>query len=268
VYMSVPFVFGIYEFQLNRLDKELADLVEEYAPTFMGTLGKYAPAMARVVPVNATIQGKHEVHRYEDIRQMIEKSKAFQLTECICRKERAIQGHPCNHSTEVCMGLSAHEGAFDRYAQGKLISKEEALQVIAKSEEEGLVHTTFNVQKGHIYVCNCCPCCCGILLGVKRFNLPYLMASSNFVAFIDENECSACGVCAQERCPMEAISEHQSTYRVQPERCIGCGVCTTTCPNGAISLIRKPDELQDQPPANLMDWYMKRADSRGVKISV
>ncbi|RPJ52420.1 MAG: 4Fe-4S ferredoxin, partial [Acidobacteria bacterium] len=34
-YALMPFVVGIYEFQLNRLDKELADLVEEYMPSLM-----------------------------------------------------------------------------------------------------------------------------------------------------------------------------------------------------------------------------------------
>ncbi len=87
VYMMAPFVIGIYEFQLNRLDKELADLVEEYSPALMPALGGVGPALGRVVPVNAQIEGKHEVQRYEDVRALMEKAKSFQVTECICRKE-------------------------------------------------------------------------------------------------------------------------------------------------------------------------------------
>ncbi|MEI6135342.1 MAG: hypothetical protein WCP72_10235, partial [Desulfomonile sp.] len=63
VYMLVPFIVGIFEFQLNRLDKELADLVDEYAPSLMTTVGQFPPAVMRVVPINAQIEAQHEVHR-------------------------------------------------------------------------------------------------------------------------------------------------------------------------------------------------------------
>jgi Na+-translocating ferredoxin:NAD+ oxidoreductase subunit B len=67
---------------------------------------------------------------------------------------------------------------------------------------------------------------------------------------------------------MNAISETDGAYQVQPERCIGCGVCTNTCPTDSITLIRKPESDQDQPPDNLFDWYFKRANSRGIQISI
>jgi Na+-translocating ferredoxin:NAD+ oxidoreductase subunit B len=266
VYMMVPFIFGIYEFQLNRLDKELADLVAEYAPRLMGVLGGFEPALSRVVPVNAQIQGKHEVQRYEDVRAVLEKAKSFQLMECICRKERALHGRPCKHPTEVCLGLSNHEDAFSRYPMGKVISREDALRVVALAEEHGLVHTTYNVQSGQIFMCNCCSCCCGILRGMKYFKAPHLIAGSNFRASIDPRTCQACGVCADERCPMGAIVKTESAYQVLPERCIGCGVCASTCPTESISLARKPESEQEEPPLDLPEWFAKKADNRGIKI--
>ncbi len=268
VYMLAPFVVGIFELQLERLDKELADLVEEYAPTLMGTLGKFGPSLMRVVPVNARIDAQHQVHRYEDIRLLLEGAKSFQVQECICRKEQAIQGNPCKHSVEVCLGFSNSEGAFDKYPRGRSISKDEALAIMAKSEEEGLVHSTYNVKSGNMFVCNCCSCCCGILRGMKSFNAPFLLAKSDYFAFIDEDECVACGLCADERCPMGAIVEDAGAYRVIPERCIGCGVCTPTCPADAISLVHKPEAERDEPPANIVDWYFKRAGSRGISIKI
>jgi len=38
-YILLPFVIGIYEFQVKRLDKELADLFEEYFPYLTPVLG-------------------------------------------------------------------------------------------------------------------------------------------------------------------------------------------------------------------------------------
>jgi len=52
VYALVPFVVGIYEFQLERLDRELAELCEEYMPILGKVLGGSRPALARVVPIN------------------------------------------------------------------------------------------------------------------------------------------------------------------------------------------------------------------------
>jgi electron transport complex protein RnfB len=268
VYVLVPFVVGIYEFQLNRMDKELADLIEEYSPALLKKIGGHSPALMRVVPVNAKIDAKHEVLSYENVIGMLQEAKSFQVTDCICRKERALQDHPCKHPIEVCLGFSMSEGAYDKYSRGRVISREEAIEIIKLSEQEGLVHSTYNVQSDQMFVCNCCSCCCGLLRGMKHLKAPHLLAGSNFVAAIDQETCAQCGLCADERCPVNAISETGGGYSVSPERCIGCGVCTTTCPTESITLVRKPQEKQDLPPANLMDWYGKRAESRGIKIMI
>lgn len=268
VYMFFPFIIGIYEFQLNRMDKELSDLFEEYLPELMKSVGGFEPPATRVVPVNTQIDAELQVFPYEDVRRMMGDAKSFQLNECICRKERALQGEPCKHTLEVCLAFSADEGAFDKYPTGKIISKEEAFKVMADAEKEGLVHCTYNVEEGHVFFCNCCRCCCGILRGVSEFKAPHFLAKSNYVAAIDPEECSACGVCADERCPMDAIVEEDGAYKVLVERCIGCGVCTPTCPTEAIKLVRKPESEQVKPPNNLLDWNFKRASSRGIKIKI
>ena len=74
VFIFFPFVFGIWEFQQPRLDKELAELMEDYGPALMGKLGHYAPAVMRVVPVNIQIDAKHQVRPYEDLLLTLEKA--------------------------------------------------------------------------------------------------------------------------------------------------------------------------------------------------
>jgi len=205
---------------------------------------------------------------YEDVRQMFGRAKSFQLMNCICRKEQALLGKPCKYSSEVCMGFSRHEGAFDKYPLGKIISKEQALAVLDKAEEEGLVHMTYNLKGDSFFLCNCCSCCCLALKAVKDFNFPHMLAKSHYVAAIDQETCAACGTCANERCPMDAIAEDNGGYKVQPERCIGCGVCTNTCPTESMSLVHRPESEREQPAENIFDWYMKRAQSRGVPLKV
>jgi len=267
-YALFPFIVGIWEFQMNRLDKELAELFHEYYPHLGEVLAKFAPSVTRVVPIQAQIKAEQQVLPYEDVRQMFGRAKSFQLMNCICRKEQALLGKPCKYSSEVCMGFSRHEGAFDKYPLGKIISKEQALAVLDKAEEEGLVHMTYNLKGDSFFLCNCCSCCCLALKAVKDFNFPHMLAKSHYVATIDQETCAACGTCANERCPMDAIVEDNGGYKVQPERCIGCGVCTNTCPTESMSLVHRPESEREQPAENIFDWYMKRAQSRGVPLKV
>ena len=263
VYVLAPFILGIYEFQLERLDRELVDMVEEYMPALAQGMGAKGPSMARVVPVNLPIKAELQVLRYEDMQRMIEEAQSFQLMDCICRKSKALEGKPCEHTMEACFVFSKEEGAFDYFSfAGRIISKEEALEVLEATEREGLIHCTYNVQEGQMWVCNCCVCCCGILRAVKEFEAPYALARSNFVALIDQDSCSACGACADERCQMEAIVEEDGTYMVLGERCIGCGVCILTCPTESISMVRRPEEERDVPPADLIHWGINRIAGR------
>ena len=262
-YMAVPFVIGIYEFQLKHIDKEMAELFEEYFPHLFQKVGDIKPQLARVVPVNKTVAADHQILTHEDLRQMIENAKSFTLRDCICRKEQELLNNPCSHSKETCLGLSPEENAFDyfNYA-GEIISKEKALEVLQLASDEGLVSCTYNVQKGHSFICNCCPCCCGLLKGMLEYDAPHVIAASNFLAHVDEDLCISCGVCLEERCPAGAFEKKEDSYRVIEERCIGCGVCVVTCPTEAISMLRKDEDKQDKPPANLVKWTIKRAISR------
>jgi Pyruvate/2-oxoacid:ferredoxin oxidoreductase delta subunit len=221
-----------------------------------------------VVPISKEVDADLLVHRHEDIRQMIEEAKSYRVMDCICRREQALEGHPCKHPVEVCLSFSNEEEAFEKDPRGRVISKEEAFAVLDTAEEAGLVHCTYNVQSGQAFVCNCCSCCCGILRGVKEYNAPYILAKSNLVAVIDPDECVQCGVCVDERCPMDAIREEDGDYRLLPERCIGCGVCISTCTTEAIRLVRRPESDQDTPPADLVDWSVKRAANRGVQLKL
>ncbi|MBO5968035.1 MAG: 4Fe-4S binding protein [Clostridia bacterium] len=49
------------------------------------------------------------------------------------------------------------------------------------------------------------------------------------MAYKITDDCIACGACAEE-CPVEAISEQDGKYVIDPDKCIDCGSCADTCP--------------------------------------
>jgi Fe-S-cluster-containing hydrogenase component 2 len=51
------------------------------------------------------------------------------------------------------------------------------------------------------------------------------------------------------------------------DRCIGCGLCSTTCPEEAIRLVPKPEAKHRTPPADTADQMIRLAQKRGIESS-
>ena len=49
-------------------------------------------------------------------------------------------------------------------------------------------------------------------------------------------------------------------------RCIGCGLCITTCTTGGLKLVKKPENQQYQPPKSGAETYMRIAAERGKNL--
>jgi ferredoxin len=269
VFKMMPWAFGIYEFQVKSMDKKLAKLCEEYYPTFGGQFFKHRPHLMQVIPIEKEIENTQSTLPYEQVSTIIENGQSFAVNECICKKEKGLTEKPCDKPLEVCMGIAPVPGVFegDHPWGGRAISKDEAYKILKKSEEAGLVHLTSNVQGGHFYICNCCGCCCGVLRSVNELGFSEGV-NSHFFAEIDKGSCSGCGICADERCQVHAIEESETGYSIIKEKCIGCGLCISTCPEEAITLIRKEEEACVVPPIDENEWFKNRAQTRGVDYSV
>ncbi|MGD8521235.1 MAG: 4Fe-4S binding protein [Desulfobacterales bacterium] len=266
IFKMVPWAFGIYEFQLHRMDRELAELCEAYGKVYGPQFFKDAPQLMQVVPVEDKIEARHEALPYEKVSAIIENGKSFLVQDCICKKEQGLLDSPCDRPLEVCLAIAPIEGVFENSTHGRILSKLEAYDLLQKCEEDALVHLTWNVENRHFFICNCCGCCCGVLRSINEWGILNAV-NSYYLAEIDPDECTACGTCADERCQVNAIEEGEEFYRVIAERCIGCGLCVTTCPSEAIQLVRKPAEQLVTPPKDEMDWYERRGKLRGVDFS-
>ena len=267
VYKMMPWVFGIFEFQLKHMTKEMAELCEEYAKTFGPQFFESKVPLMNVVPVEQEISSNEVTMPFEQVSAIIEKGKSFAVNDCICKKEQELLGNRCDKPMEVCLAIAPVPDVFkDHPLKARVITKQEAYDILKMSEEAGLVHMTSNVEKGHYYICNCCGCCCGVLRGVNEYGGAKAV-NSNYYAVIDAEECVSCGVCADERCQVYAIEEKDDSYEVIKDKCIGCGLCVSTCPSDAISLIRKTAEDIVLPPVDENDWYKRRGQMRGVDYS-
>ena len=262
-FKMMPWILGIFEFQNKRMDKEFAKMCEEYSMHWGPQFITYGPPLMQVIPIEKEIPVKQEALTYHQVSNLIENSKSFTVSECICKKEQGLLDNPCTKPTEVCMAMNSEPGYYDNHPwAGRVITKEEAYEVLHKAEEAGLVHMTSNLESGHGYICNCCGCCCGLLRAAKM-GIPNVVNSFYF-ARIDPDLCTACGICAEERCQVNAVEPGEEAYRITKEKCIGCGLCVSTCPTEAIQLVRKQPEEIVVPVKDEEAWFDERARQRGV----
>jgi Na+-translocating ferredoxin:NAD+ oxidoreductase subunit B len=268
VFRMVPWVFGLYEFQLARLDKEFALMNEEYGPVYGQQFFSQTPQLMRVVPIEKEISAEQEAAPYERISNLIDQNQSFMVNDCICKKEKELLGQPCDRPIQVCLALAPVPKVFDKSPIGKVITKQEAHDLIKMAEEAGLVHLTCNIQGGNYYICNCCKCCCGVLRSINELGIPASQViNSHYYAEIDPEKCVSCGICSDDRCQVKAIEEGDDTYKVIKERCIGCGLCIRTCPGEAIRLVHKGSDEIAHPPLTEDIWFEERARMRGVDYS-
>jgi len=268
LFRMYPWVFGIYEFQLPHMNRELAEMCEEYQATWGRKFAETKLPFMQVVPIEKEIAINQEALPYQKASSIIENGKSFLLNECICKKEKQLLGHPCAKPLEVCLAIAPVPGIFDKSPIGRVISRTEAYEVLRRSEEAALVHMTANYQSGHFFICNCCGCCCGPLQGINKLGIPAsTLVNSHYVSQIDPDKCVSCGICADERCQVKAIKEAKGSYEVMKDRCIGCGLCVTGCPSEAVTLVKKEPEEITIPPKDEMAWYEEKGRNRGVDFS-
>ena len=262
-YSAVPFVIGSYEFQLGRMDKELAELTNTYMEEmFLSSMGNNIPPL-RTIPVGKSVDVVHKVAAYEDAKTIVNGKEKIAVADCICRTQQELLDKGCDKPKEVCLLFGSHADYYVENKMGRYITSEEACKILDQCEEAGLVNQPANmINPGGM--CNCCEDCCGVLRALNRLPNPGVMVHNRYWAVVDQEECTGCEVCL-DRCQMNAI-EIEDTARIDSDRCIGCGLCVTTCPVDAIRLDEKPKELQVPPPGSGQELMTMTAEKRGTSL--
>ena len=188
---------------------ELGACFEEYTRIRVGML---APMLGngvnfmRVMPVMSAIENDTHKASYDEISTLIEKAWAISVGPCSCRRSRRLMGEGCGHLEEdMCLYLNDNAISFSKNGEHRLITKEEAYEILRRAEDNGLVHEV-NQAIGFddvTAICNCCGCSCYALRIAELFRSPNGV-SSNFIARVDKDKCVACGQCV-ENCQTNAV---------------------------------------------------------------
>jgi len=284
VYRLLPLIMvGIFEYVFMRkveftekekkmaklfdnLFDELEDIIQSKYEVFVPAFRRIPP-IDRTVPIHKNVEGEEitievdqEVETPEEnvlatdkIEEIIEKFDDISVAYCFCRQHQDLLGNPCEITDlrENCFTFGKSARFVAEKGFGRKISKEEAIEILRKSEEAGLVHKAYHphgkIERDETSVCNCCKDCCGTFNLWKQGILPMINAT-NYLSDIDQEICVGCGTCV-EKCPVDAITLNKNNKAERnPDWCIGCGICAHFCPESAISLIEGRRKVFVPPP--------------------
>jgi len=197
---------------------------------------RYIP-VGKTVP--ASVQGVYPFHMMEGV---IRKARLIAVAHCPCRISFRLAGKGCDHPTEVCIKFNDMARYVIDKGLAREISKEEAMEIVKKAEEVGLVHFVDNAEGEIQHNCNCCGCACWNVGTIRRRKIPRdVLMATYFIRTTDEDLCTGCGQCV-DICPVQAVKMEDDHPVVEMDWCIGCGVCATVCPTEAVQIVIRPDK--------------------------
>jgi Fe-S-cluster-containing hydrogenase component 2 len=265
-----PFLLRESSMDLDRL----ANLWNKYFLEAWGReLHSTGISLVRALPTVQSV--KENVLPYEDALELVKNAQMLTLNPCSCRT--AFRN--CDDPIEICIGLSAavpggqEPGAplLDHHhaaaVAGRLASADEAVDVLGRAEQAGLVHISMNMKDDPWFICNCCPHACVLLRGVAELGITHAVAPSSYWMIIEEDMCNGCELCV-ERCTVGAIRMRENGIaQVAHEKCLGCGLCQLVCGQGAMSL-EKRDDLIFTPCHDDEELFMLVAQKKGLEYPI
>ncbi|MEG0305053.1 MAG: FAD-dependent oxidoreductase [Oscillospiraceae bacterium] len=214
VFFVQIFAPGILEMMVNnsaQVEKfpQIAKAFEEYTRVRIAAMAPMLPlgaAMMRVIPIEKAIEGDTKSVSYEQISNYLNKYNVFSVSDCSCRRSRRILGQGCGHlETDMCIQMGTGAEYYIRTGRAREVTREEALEILKKAEENGLMHQMPNIEGlgESAAICNCCSCSCFAMRVATMFG-SYDSIRSNYVSKVDKDKCVACGQCV-ENCPTNAL---------------------------------------------------------------
>ena len=282
VYRIMPFIdVGIFEYTFmgeledNEQNRELAQLYYNFTTEGRSNLMKHYDGVLEWVkkrrPVDRTIPYTENKPTGEEIEIVVDESlevpeerilpvqKVEELVvkfddiavgHCFCRHQQDLLDNPCKQTDirENCFTFGKSARYTSEQGFSRLITKEEALDIIKRSDEDGLVHKAyhpgFDTSRDETSLCICCSDgCCG-----QGGRYTVNVNTTQYIAQVDKDLCTGCGTCV-DVCYTNTMYLNDDNIAAIGERdCIGCGVCAYNCPEKAIALKENPRIARFMPP--------------------
>ncbi len=211
-YMASAFLVGIIEFQMNRMTPELARDMEEFAPLLYDrTWMRGRTRDLRTIPISEGVEDETSIMPYESAEAVIRDARYIAVSDCMCRKMKGMLGEPCSLPMEVCLHFGNGTHFFVENGLGRYIDQEEALDILKKGVQAGLV-CQMSASQTPFAMCMCCDCCCGPLRAFKGYPKPAEMVNSSFYARVREDDCTGCALAktAAPWTPLRLRTRHPS----------------------------------------------------------
>lgn len=162
-----------------------------------------------VIPVEKAIETENKSISIEHISYWLDKYEGkYAASPCSCRRSREKFDEGCADDSDgwcIAVGDMA-DYVVETNKGGRYITKEEALEIFQKAEDNGFVHQITNIdgEEKIFAICNCNVNVCYALRTSQLFNTPN-MSRSAYVAHVEKEKCVACGRCV-EYCPAGALT--------------------------------------------------------------
>ena len=162
-----------------------------------------------VIPVEKAIETENESVDLEHISYWLSKYEGkYAKSMCSCRASRAKLGEGCGDDAESwCIGVGDMADYIVETQRGEYITKDEALEIFKKAEDNGFVHQITNIdgEQKIFGICNCTVNVCNALRTSQLFNTPNLSRSA-YVASVESESCVACGRC-EDACTRGTVDQ-------------------------------------------------------------
>lgn len=265
LFRAAPFMIGLYEYSIKKIDADMAKLFKEYYDTaYLDELGSSNIPGFRVMPISENISSDMTLFPLSAVEDEIRAARVIAVADCICRKESRLLDHACDYPMETCLSFGAAAEYYIENGIGREITADEAIGVLREADKAGLVHAGANTK--HLSnICNCCPCCCASMKGITRKGHDkHKYLNALFEAVVDREACLGCEACV-DRCPVGALTLAETAV-VDRNKCLGCGLCAGVCPENAITVQVRED--REEPFAGIVDMALaimegKRKNSFG-----
>jgi Pyruvate/2-oxoacid:ferredoxin oxidoreductase delta subunit len=255
---SISILDSISRIRNSFLDKWFHNNID--ATRFYLFIGKLSKIPIIGIPLKSTL---HLYYRYfhtnslifpmKDIEEIIHNSTHLYVDPCPCRLLAGDAG--CGAQLYGCIRINNAAKLRMEEKNSRGLSKTDAIALIRNARAHGLVFSLESCVQPYQYnICLCCKDCCVPLKMRYEFKLD-IYNSGPYLPVFENEKCNDCQICVN-KCPVNALSEHNNKLELNRDRCLGCGICAEVCDKKAITMVIHQDRVRrDSEPGPLRMFF-------------